>query len=140
MQSLDQSLSSYKLKEDLEGLAHALEISSEGNCAELTTCIKEKLRTSPELSTNPHFYRLFPPSHKQPLCIQPPQYIQPPLNIPAPLHIGPPSHIKPPLWIGPPHASNYPSTSNYPGTSNYAHSSLFTQPLINHQSNTDSTH
>ena len=126
MQSLDQSLSSYRLKEDLEGLAHALEISSEGNCAELTTCIKEKLRTSPELSTNPHFYRLFPPSHKQPLCIQPPQYIQPPLNIPAPLH------------IGPPHASNYPSTSNYPGTSNYAHSSLFTQPLINHQSNPDS--
>ena len=55
----DMSLNSYKLKEDLVGLACALQIVDKGTIAELAERIKAHLLENPNLADNPRFSGLF---------------------------------------------------------------------------------
>ena len=55
----DNSLSTYKHKDDLLTIAGTLQIMTTGTVPQLTVCIKEHLHTHPDLASNPRFSGLF---------------------------------------------------------------------------------
>jgi hypothetical protein len=69
----DAPLSSYKLKEDLVGLARALKIVDTGTVANLTERIKQHLHDNPNLVHNPRFSGLFNSRRQTRRAPSPPQ-------------------------------------------------------------------
>jgi len=57
--TFDNSLSTYKCKDDLLTIAGALQIATTGTVPQLTVHIKEHLHTHPDLASNPRFAGLF---------------------------------------------------------------------------------
>ena len=66
-------VNSYKLKEDLVGLARALKIADTGTIANLTERIKQHLLENPNLVDNPRFSGLFTSRRHRHVPCPPPQ-------------------------------------------------------------------